>query len=523
MKNIYSKNITKAILLLITFFQLAACSKSNDKVVGEQEGNTIVKINIPKIGEPTNTELLASNSASTKTGEIQEEIVPLANGSFLIATLTPKTKSTEDLKKLAATVGVGTINTLKPGVKYRLAVYTSEGDFVTQRDYTAGSESSTEALGLTGGNTYTFISYSVNSTTSLPALINGDKLATANLNNVTEDLMYFKTTFKVVAEQENKLDITLDHKFSLIESTIKVTERTDAVGYTNSSIYNINDLVFSNISTHGGIKFATNEVTYANINAATKKISKFASSTSVVRSAKTEETVIISPNSNTATLTIPAITLTDNINEYTLGNIALKNIKTVPGHRYNLVLKLYKPCTEVVVPINPTTQAPAATFFSVGNATNQTATEKQFTFPAADFGHTFDITLIDNSFQLTINGTNIANNEINFQISDGQTPNITFEDGTYWENGTIPVIWKLSGTETNPMVRVVIDEFGKVSMFASKVNNGPLFPLKLKTGTTFNRVVWNTTAVNTVIARQKHTGVTQMKGYGRGLRRVNCN
>lgn len=523
MKNIYLKNITKIFLLVIALVQLTACSKTNDKIVGGQEGNTIIKINIPTVGEPKNTALIASNSTSPKTGEVQEEIIPLANGSFLIATLTPKTKSSSELKKVAATVGEGSINSLKPGIKYRLAVYTSEGNFVTQRDYIAGSESNTEALGLTAGNTYTFIAYSVNSESSLPPLINGDKLATANLDNVTEDLMYFKTKFKVIGKIENKLDITLDHQFSLIESTLKVTERTDPLGYTNSNIKNVNDLIFSNISPHGGIKFATNEVTFANINTETKKISKFASSTNLVRSVKTEETIIISPNSNTATLTIPAITLTDNINGYTLGNIALKNIKTVPGHRYNLILKLYKPCTEVVVPINPITQAPEATLFSVGSATNQTATEKQFTFPAADFGHTFDLTLLDNSFHLNINGTYITNNEINFQISAEQTPNIIFEDGTYWEDGTITDIWNLSGTAENPIIRVVIDEFGEVSMFGSKVSGGPLFPLKLKAGTTFNKVVWNTKTTNTVIARQKLTGVTQMAGYGRGLRRVNCN
>ncbi|MBP3942614.1 hypothetical protein J5U18_03385 [Sphingobacteriaceae bacterium WQ 2009] len=515
MKNLYLKNITKAILLFITVVQLAACSKTTDVTNNEQNGNTVIKIITPTIGESSNPELVASTSK--KIGEVQEEIVPLDNGSFVIATLTPQANSSTEIKKLAATVGPGLITTLAKGVKYRLVVYTNDGDYVTQRDYAAGSEANTEVLSLNGGETYNFIVYSVNSSTSLPALLNGDKLATANLDNITEDLMYFKTSFKVQGERENKLSITLNHQFSKISTTVKLTESIDAVGVTVSTLGNVNNVVFSNLSPYGGIKFANNEVTFSPITETQKIIAPFIASTKTNREVKAEEVLLISPNTNSASITIPAITLKDNLNSYTLGDIVLNGIKTVPGHKYNLTLKVFKPCTTLIVPTDG-----GGTSFTLGSASNTAATRKVFTFPAADFGYTFDISTIDNSFNLEINGTYITNKEINFQISDGNTSNITFADGSAWQVNSIPAIWSIIGTEATPAVRVVIDVKGKISLYGSKITDGPLVPLKLKAGTTFNKVVWNSTSTNTVVASQIAHKTTNMNGFGKGYRIITC-
>lgn len=60
----------------------------------------------------------------------------------------------------------------------------------------------------------------------------------------------------------------------------------------------------------------------------------------------------------------------------------------------------------------------------------------------------------------------------------------------------------MTGTKDTPLVRVVIGKDGSVSMFGSKVSNGPLFPLVLN-GNSFNKITWNTTGTNTVRATQR--------------------
>ncbi|MGD1317754.1 hypothetical protein [Chryseobacterium sp. 2R14A] len=147
-----------------------------------------------------------------------------------------------------------------------------------------------------------------------------------------------------------------------------------------------------------------------------------------------------------------------------------------------------------------------------------------FNAPAADRGFIFDIYTLDNSFNLNINGTNIASNEIQFTTTEPALPqNIKFADGSFYEAGGIPSIWGITGTAANPSVRIVISQSGTITLFGSKVSGGPLFPLTLFNGNTLNSIIWNTAAANVVTVSQFATGPTYITGNGKGLKKGFCD
>jgi len=156
--------------------------------------------------------------------------------------------------------------------------------------------------------------------------------------------------------------------------------------------------------------------------------------------------------------------------------------------------------------------------FNISNGNTTT-----FNAPAADLGFIFDIYSLDNSFNLNINGVNLATNEIDFQ-SGHPTHNIRFADGSQYGTGGIPEIWAIgNATNTIPIVRIIIGPNGSISMLGRKSTGGELYPLELFNGTTFNTVVWNTNSSNTVIASQQVDGQTYMTGHGTGFKKGFCD
>ncbi|MGD1317741.1 hypothetical protein [Chryseobacterium sp. 2R14A] len=147
-----------------------------------------------------------------------------------------------------------------------------------------------------------------------------------------------------------------------------------------------------------------------------------------------------------------------------------------------------------------------------------------FNAPAADRGFTFDIYTLDNSFNLNINGTNIASNELQFQAGAPTLPqNIRFADGSIYGASGIPNIYSITGTASNPIVRVVISQSGTITLFGSKVSGGPLLPLTLFNGNTLNPIIWNTAANNVITVSQLVTGATYITGNGTGFKQGYCD
>lgn len=159
---------------------------------------------------------------------------------------------------------------------------------------------------------------------------------------------------------------------------------------------------------------------------------------------------------------------------------------------------------------------------------------KTFNQPPTNYGFTFDIFTLDNSFNMTINGTSLAFKtgfpstpaELQFQSSATPGINVKFKDGDLYETNTGIAgsrnIWQLTGNQATPILRVVISPTGAVSLFGSKVSGGSLFPLELFNGATLNTIVWNSAANNVIVISQLVTGPTYINGRGYGVNLVTC-
>lgn len=118
-----------------------------------------------------------------------------------------------------------------------------------------------------------------------------------------------------------------------------------------------------------------------------------------------------------------------------------------------------------------------------------------------------DVFSIDNSFNLQINGTDLAG-EIQFQNSPGNFAR--FLDGTGYGEGGNPQVYTLTGSHGSPLIRVVVDQTGQFYLFGSRSSNGPLEPMALTTPA--NAFTWNAAGSNTITVGQDVVGPTNMQG-----------
>ena len=120
----------------------------------------------------------------------------------------------------------------------------------------------------------------------------------------------------------------------------------------------------------------------------------------------------------------------------------------------------------------------------------------------------FDVFSLDNSFNFSINGNDVAG-EIQFQ--NGAPGNFArFANGTTFGEGGNPNIWTVSGSNGGPMLRVIVDQTGQFELFGVRYSNGPLEPMYLDTPA--NTVSWNASGNNTVTIGQNVVGPTNMRG-----------
>lgn len=119
-----------------------------------------------------------------------------------------------------------------------------------------------------------------------------------------------------------------------------------------------------------------------------------------------------------------------------------------------------------------------------------------------------DIYSLDNSFNLQINGTDLAGE---IQFDRPSTGNYAeFADGFgYGENGNAS-IWTLAGSTVTPLLRVVVDEMGQFKLYGSKTSNGTLELMNLTNpALTFS---WNPSGNNSINIGQFMAGPTNMSG-----------
>ncbi len=144
-----------------------------------------------------------------------------------------------------------------------------------------------------------------------------------------------------------------------------------------------------------------------------------------------------------------------------------------------------------------------------------------------DVGFQLDIYKIDNSLNVTVNGTAITNLELDFQsnhnTTGGNLRTLRFKDPqAYYGAGGIPEIYNITGTATTPVLRIIIRKDGTVSFYGTKATGGALYELELFNGAGLNTYTWNTSTTNTIIIGQKVDGPTHISGRGIALQSMPC-
>ena len=485
--------------LLALSFAITSC-RSTDNSIDESGINKSafnVKINLKGIENVEELPVMqaSANHRGANLGTAQKAIVPFDGDTFVTATLIPKSfvPTQAAVKSRAATI---VPKELADGVKYRVIVYDKNGVYKDYKEFTY-KKNETDGFILDGGQNYTFVAYSLNTNASTPnTAVDKAPLNTAKIAGINGDLMYFKKNMTVTGNKDNTLDVVLRHQFS------KITTKLDARQVGNISV--VNNAAFTPAFTSADLSFATDAITYNNSIMSGQSVNFPAPQNQpIVTSNETQ--VIAKTNTTTpeGELNIGTVTL-DGVSK----SLKINKVNITPGVKYNLNLR-FGPCRQ---DINPTG-------FAVKDGVAQ-----NFSFPATDFGFVFDIYSLDNSFNLTINGVQLATEEIQFQVGSNTYPqNVKFQDGSAWQSGGIPAIYSMEGDKNNPLIRVVIGKDGSVSMFGSKAAKGPLFPLVLSGTNKFNTITWNTTGTNTVRATQRVEGATYMSGQGTGKKIVTCD
>ncbi|MFD2595998.1 hypothetical protein [Sphingobacterium griseoflavum] len=464
-----------------------------------------------------------SGDASTDGLAEQTKVISLENDFLLVATLKQREGSTstasgtavKGLKASAKNNRSAIVRTpLGTGVKYRVLAYLGD-NFVSQMDYEAG-KSPSGFTNLVVGSTYTFIAYSVNSSAALPEVTNRAKLSTATFTS-SEDLMYFRSTLKV-ASGDNYLGVILKHQFSQITMTARLTDGTpgEIVSLTNVRFTGQGDRAATPRKS-GTVKWSDGSLTYS-----TDTTSVAVSIPNLgggLRTVTAAPTLLISPRITTVDVAIGNLLINAVINGKQVStvrnNLIIEDFVIAPYQKYDLVLQIKNPCTE------PTGDDTFEWRSQYGDVKTNTLYAS-----GANYGYTFDIYELDNSFNMEINGQKLATKEIQFEYTTATNlpkRNVRFADGSIWGSGGVSQIWNIVGNRDYPSVKLVISSKGEVSLFGRKNNTDrALYPIVFTDDTKFNQITWNTSAQNKVVVTQSVINITVMHGRGYGVKVIPC-
>ncbi|WP_223579314.1 fimbrillin family protein [Sphingobacterium sp. GVS05A] len=530
------KNILMLTCIVLTGSSLYSCKKSGETT--DLTGETVVKINLQGVeaytGDESNTVGQKQGStkaslASNNTSDVQEMTVPFGNGCSIDVVLTNSSAAAVKRGLVAASSPkvAATQVTEKPldkDIKYKVVVYDSQGNYVTEKIYSYGGESTATGIALDAGKTYTFIAYSINSTSTVPNINSQNKLSSASLDNISGDLMFFTGNLKLNTGVNN-LNVVLKHRFSQIITTLTMDPNM------TGAITKLENAVFKPSHSTANFKLSDEALTYNGLNNA-GVLAQFPSLGTGLRTVVSAPSLLIHPGTSSGTLNLGALT----IDGETKSNVSIPNVKINPGQKYDLKLN-FKTCTQNVTSDGLNWSYPETTsgrrkgimkegvFYANGSTI-----ERSFTAPVADYGFVFDITELDNAFNMEVNGIKLAKQEIQFQNAGASsTQNIQFADGSKYEgtdvqtNKRVGNIYDLRGTATKPLIKLVISRTGQVTMFGSKTSGGELYPLVLTNGNAFNTFPWNGTQSNAVKVTQLVDGRTVIKGVGAGKKKIPCN
>lgn len=361
MKNKYLKALSIA-LLLITFY---SCDKTEEG--SSNTGQVRVGIKSVTTGSDESAVQIGSSNNSARLASTNN--VQLIKGSFgpyeLEGVLTVNDGNANVINdklnsKNASSNMVAanpTIEVLPVDIMYRLSVYkTSDGSLVEHKVYkrgaTTGIYSEKNTFILDGGVDYTFICYSINSTTAIPplpdipnSLLNNAKIvggnqATPGIDGGS-DFMYWKTN-KVVTGNEN-LNIILKHMFTKLTVVLNAPAGGRLwLKYTavaNDSLGRI--LPFNNRMTTSLNNGTFNSGSVLPINAAGKTL--FYNSFSNVTTLTTTPAVFYTGTNATVTtgsISIPNLSLKKSGGTTTRQHMVLSGLSFAPRTNYTLTVNI---------------------------------------------------------------------------------------------------------------------------------------------------------------------------------------
>ncbi len=537
-------------LPLIFMLIIVGCSKSEDNPAVVKDG-ALVNISIDGISyeeDQIDYEKKSSTRAVSSSSDVVQDttlvyddysvdvVMEKENGPIQKSLGGGTVQSSNNGLRAATTVR----NNLTPGVYYRVVVYNSNGTFKATKDYVYGANPANDFIALDSKVPYTFVIYSINSkTNNLPAITYKNSVQTfanAQLVDVNQDLMVQVIKDRQLNVGDNYLGVVMKHKYSII--TTKLTMDPKMTG----TIKALANTTIGKVDASATFNFVDGTLTYKN-NQSTDAIVVFPNLTVGIREVISNPTLLINPQNSAKTLTFGTIT----INDETKSGFTIENIKITPGCKYNLNLN-FRTCTQEVKMADDalnwryevnSTYTGCKDPVTGTEYKNGTLLSKSFTAPASDYGFTFDIKLLDNAINMKVNdqrifGTSALDTaQIQFQTynntANGEgiiSQNIRFLDGSEYGktiNGvTVKNIWEITGTDTAPMIRIMISKTGEVTMLGSKTDGGPLFPLVLKAGLTFNKVIWNTASTNKIDVTQRVSNTTFVVGRGYGQKKIVC-
>ncbi|HFK5581191.1 fimbrillin family protein [Elizabethkingia anophelis] len=553
-----NKKITIVTLALSLSMVIISCRSTDNAVDGKGssgnssflEGTAMLKVDI--MGEEfetgsDNSSPMASVKGNVSSVTLKEQTkTVMVDDKVLVATLTPVIPSLSTMAKASSGAMAAVTPITGSNIKYRMIVYkTSDGSRIGSKTYTINAGVSVPDdgndlyLDHTAGNySFVILSYGTN---VLPADVAGS-LGSASLTGISgdSDLMYFRKDNVTLVKGSNPLNAVLQHMFS------QITVKLDA---TNVSPGNgIQSITPATISRHrtanNSINLSDGTITYSatDIGSRTLDFSGNAT-TSAVWTAK--PALIVNPGTGGAEA--PALTLTNMTVGAKVKTQTINGLLVKPGAKYNLNITFK--CTSDALPTYNFTMSDPGGGSRNGNVITQRFTPDA---PAADAGFTFEVYKLDNSFNLSINSQNISNNEVQFEyISQGQTypQNIRFKsDRALWGiSPGVSQIYNMDGTTTAPktsIAQIIIATDGTVTMMGRRSLTLPLEPIEMydpntgtpsgtgsaraisiaKTATVvpFNKVTWNSTATNVVIASMIIQNATALEAFGHGSKIIPC-
>ncbi|MFZ4861381.1 hypothetical protein ACL9RF_04290 [Sphingobacterium sp. Mn56C] len=319
-------HLIPAVLLLCSLLTFS-CAKQEDKNYNpDDNGRVKVRISRASFDDEINFKSGSTLFTDYPLSNRQTVSVDFNADYYLTATLTPEPSQQAD--KNPSTKADIIIDLLENDVKYKIVVFDPNGGYVTEKNYSHQNEDTEGDLLLDEYKEYTFIAYSINSSSTAPPDMtftnpNVKTLATARVSVPgNADFMYFKKKLTLVANTTNYLEVAFKHLFSEITTKIDVS----ATGYTLNAF----EATISPHKNSANISLASAAITRPVANVTAPVLFTPNPTNSVT-------TLINSPENTNTTLTVSKIT----VGEITETNLpAITNLKITPGVRYNLTLKI---------------------------------------------------------------------------------------------------------------------------------------------------------------------------------------